>query len=197
MVAAKKRYPLALAELTGEAVTRLLKDSCDRVEIAGSIRRRMLDVGDIELLCIPSAGQTDLFGAPLAAESQLETRVRDLIGCGVLTYRLNALGRRTYGPKNKLLVHKSTGIPVDVFSTDEANWGMAMFVRTGPAEFVRDAMARFREMGMEGHAYGGVTKEGVTVACPAEEKVFELLEWEYLPPEARGLQRRRPGMTAR
>ena len=36
-----------------EKIEAVLESSCERIMIAGSIRRRKPDVGDIELLCIP------------------------------------------------------------------------------------------------------------------------------------------------
>ena len=47
-------------------------------------------------------------------------------------------------------------------------------------------MARFRELGMRGHAYGGVTdQDGNEIECPDEETVFRLLGWSWMPPERR------------
>ena len=181
----KPRFPLPLAEVTGQAVMRMLADCCERVEIAGSVRRQVFEVGDIELLCIPKAGGVDLFGAPVASESLLDQRCRELIDEGLLTPRPNKLGATAMGPMNKLLVHPGTGIAMDVFATSAENWGMAMMVRTGPAGFNVRMMSRFRELGMAGHAYGGVTRGGEELQCPTEERVFELLEWEYLAPWAR------------
>ena len=189
MTTEKTRYPLELAEATGEFLVRQLAPFCRRIEIAGSIRRRRPDVGDIEVLVIPEDGQTDLFGQPLSGESLLDQRCRALVDDGHLDYRLTKLGRRTFGPQNKLMVHTDTGIPVDIFSATEENWGMAMVVRTGPADFNRALMSRFLELGMQGHAYGGVTgRDGETLGCPTEERVFELLGWEWQEPHLRGVE---------
>ena len=47
-------------------------------------------------------------------------------------------------------------------------------------------MARFLELGMKGHAYGGVTdSQGNEVDCPDEATVFRLLGWPWIPPEQR------------
>ena len=178
----KPGFPLPLAEVTGESLIRMVADTCERVEIAGSVRRQVFEVGDIELLCIPKAGAVDLFGEPVASESLLDQRCRELIDRGLLAPRPNKLGATTIGPMNKLLLHRATGIGVDIFATSSENWGMALMVRTGPAGFNVRMMARFRELGMAGHAYGGVTKGGNELQCPTEERVFELLEWEYLAP---------------
>jgi len=41
------------ARKIAETLKAALEGSCERIEIAGSIRRRKLDPVDIELLCIP------------------------------------------------------------------------------------------------------------------------------------------------
>ena len=189
MTTEKLRYPIDLAEATGQVLINQLAPFCRRIELAGSIRRRRPDVGDIEVLAIPEDGQKDLFGKPLSGESLLDQRCRALVDDGHLDYRLTKLGRRTFGPQNKLMVHRSSGIPVDIFSTTEENWGMAMVVRTGPADFCKAIMSRFLELGMAGHAYGGVTgRDRETLGCPTEERVFELLGWEWQEPEVRGVE---------
>jgi len=150
-----------------------LTPGVNRITIAGSIRRQKSQVGDIELLVIPRANYLDKI-------------LDDLMVQGILAMRLNKRGYRMYGPKNKLMVHLPSGMAVDLFSTTEANWGMALFVRTGPKEWNIRAMSRFRELGMQGHAYGGVTdEEGNEVDCPDEQSVFRLLGWPYVPPERR------------
>jgi DNA polymerase/3'-5' exonuclease PolX len=160
-----KTYALALAAL--------LRPACDQVVIAGSIRRQKPDVGDIELLVIPKG-------------ELLDSCIDSLICEGILAYRLNKRGIRTYGPKNKLMVHCPTRMAVDIFTTTPENWGMALFVRTGSKEWNIKAMSRFRQLGMQGHAYGGVTlSNGNIVCCPAEIDVFNLLGWAYIPPEKR------------
>ena len=88
----------------------------------------------------------------------------------------------TIGPLNKLLVHPATAIGVDIFATSARNRDMAMVVRTGPVGFNVRMMSRFRDLGVAGHAYGGVTRGTEELQCPTEESVFELLEWGYLEP---------------
>lgn len=103
----------------------VLESSCERIVIAGSIRRQKRDVGDIELLCIPKY---------IAGVDRLDAKIQTMIYFDLLGYRLNKLGRKVYGPKNKLLVHPS-GIGVDIFSTDELCWPVALVVRTGGEDY--------------------------------------------------------------
>ena len=185
----KTRYPIRTAQhVANEVLAELQADppACQRVTIAGSIRRNVGRVGDIEILAIPNTGLTDLFGNPVPGDSALDHRCHQLVARGVLALRPNVNGSTTFGPMNKLLVHVASGIPVDIFTADLQNWGMSLLVRTGPADFCKAVMARFQYLGMAGHAYGGVTRAGFSVDCPDEETVFNLLEWPYLSPERRG-----------
>ena len=176
------RWPRDDAEKVAQGLLSILQPACHRIEIAGSLRRLTNDVGDIELLCVSKTGGNEVFGAYLL----LDQEILALIDEGILTYRLNSRGHRNFGPKNKLLVHKPSGISVDIFSTAVTNWGMALLVRTGPKEFNIKVMSQLRRNGMKGHAYGGVTdQDGQELSCPTEQAVFRLLGWGFVTPENR------------
>ena len=184
----KRRFAHAVVMPVAEQLRQILLPSCERIEIAGSLRRQQPDVGDIELLCIPKTIVTPggLLGMFTTSENALDTAVMVLLGQEFLNYRLNSKGAKIYGSLNKLLVHVESGIPVDIFSTTIKNWGMALVVRTGPKEFNIRMMARFRQEGMRGHAYGGVTDgDGQEIGCPDEATVFRQLGWLYQEPVAR------------
>ncbi len=72
MATVKRRWPLELAELTAQVLVSQVGDVCERIEVAGSVRRGRMDVGDIELLCIPRQQQVlDLFGRPVEVVCEL------------------------------------------------------------------------------------------------------------------------------
>ena len=167
---------LKKARAIAEELKALLQSSCDRIEVGGSIRRQKPFPNDIELLCIPRF---------VDGVDQLDREIGALVVQRILGLRLNKRGSRVYGPKNKLMVHVPSGIAVDIFSSTEANWGMALFVRTGPREWNIRAMSRFRKLGMLGHAYGGISGLDGEIDCPDEEIVFRYLGWAYVPPEGR------------
>ena len=166
------------ASTIAEEIMGLLDGSCDRKEIAGSIRRRKPDVGDIEILCIPRfEGGAD----------SLDRRVQGLMFQGVLALRLNRLGRKVYGPKNKLMVHVPSGIGVDIFSTTEECWPVSLVVRTGGKQTnIRISMAA-QERGYQFHAYGsGFSTANGEIVCHSEQEVFEAVGLPYQAPEERG-----------
>jgi DNA polymerase/3'-5' exonuclease PolX len=157
---------LAQARAIAEALRELLRPACTRVEIAGSIRRRRPDVGDIELLCIPK------YGGPV---DLLDSLLRRLIAEGALDYRRNKRGSTVYGPKNKLLVHNPSGIGVDVFCTTWECWGVSLVVRTGGKTTNKEIATRALQRGMKFHAYGrGFTRaDNTELVCHTEREVFK------------------------
>jgi len=82
---------LEKAKAIAEQIRVLLRPACNRIEIAGSIRRRKPEVGDIELLCIPKY---------FAGVDQLDRELGALMIQRILGFRLNKLGSRVYEPKN-------------------------------------------------------------------------------------------------
>ena len=180
-MAEKVRYERAVAEPIANELMTLLAPCCERLEIAGSLRRGSPTVGDIELLCIPKPA-----GNPLFFTDALDESVKAMIASGRLGLRPSIKGVTAYGSQNKLLTHVVSGIGVDIFSTTMENWGMALVVRTGPAVFNIALMGRLRGMGKRGHAYGGITlADGSGISCPTEESVFLEAGWPYIPPERR------------
>lgn len=176
----KTRCPLHRAEEIADEVVRLLEPYCERVAIAGSIRRRKPEVGDIEVLAIPK------YGGLSCHVNLLDQEILDLMHCGILDFRLSKHGRRAFGQKNKLMVHLPSGLAVDVFSTDEQCWPVALVIRTGGAVTNKRIATAAIKKGWRLQAYGAgfSTPEG-DVVCKSERDVFELVGLPYLPPEKR------------
>jgi DNA polymerase/3'-5' exonuclease PolX len=99
-----------------------LEPVCERIEIAGSIRRQRPLVRDIELLCIPRF---------IDGVDMLDREIASLVARRVLRYRPNKFGGRVYGLKNKFMLYIPASIGVDIFSTDFECWAVALVVRTG------------------------------------------------------------------
>jgi len=180
MTIEKTRCPLHWAEEVANEVVKLLEPYCERIAIAGSIRRRIPEVGDIEILAVPK------YGGLSCHVNLLDQEILDLMHCGILDFRLNKRGRRAFGQKNKLLVHLPSGLAVDVFSTDEQCWPVALVIRTGGAETNRRIAAAAIRKGWHLQAYGaGFSTPQGDVVCKSERDVFELVGLPYLLAEER------------
>jgi len=165
---------LEKAKAIAREIVYWLTPACERIVIAGSIRRQKSEVGDIELLCIPRF---------VGGSDQLDEMIKALVAQGRLDFRLNKLGRRVYGAKNKLMVHLPSGMGVDIFSTNEECWRVALVVRTGGRKTNKQiAVAAIRKgWHLKAYGQGFSTPEGQLV-CRSEKDVFEFVGLAYKEP---------------
>lgn len=170
----------------------LIGPYCERIEIAGSIRRQREDVGDIEIVAIPRIEQRELPGSlfepKLEDVDMLHEFCLQLRRDNVLEDRLSVAGSPSFGPKSKRCLFR--GFPLDLFSVhDPLSWGYILALRTGPGELnkqlMQDRPAGYRPMGL--HMESGLIHDrGVRVDTSTEEQFFALFDLPCLPPEHRG-----------
>lgn len=116
-----------------------ISPACDRIQIAGSLRREKSEVKDIEIVAIPAMGEThviDMFGNTLESKpcSTLDTLFDFYLGQDVFAWEKDPELKR-WGPRYRRLSHIETGICCDLFLTDELRWAYQLTIRTGPARF--------------------------------------------------------------
>lgn len=165
---------LAKARAIAETLKHLIEGGCEFIEIVGSVRRLKPFPNDIELLCIPKF---------IDGVDQLDRELGALAIQSILALRRNKRGSTTYGPKNKLMVHVPSGLGVDIFSTDEECWPVALVVRTGGKQTnIRICMAA-QARGYKFHAYGsGFSTPHGEIVCRTEREVFEAVGLPYHEP---------------
>lgn len=191
MSSAAVRLPLAEAETLAQEVVGLIAHACTRIEIAGSIRRRNPDCGDIEIVFIPLITQekdpADLFGEATIDRNHEWEAINHLRTHGIVADRLSKDGHACFGEKWQRLTYKGFG--VDLFAADAETWGVTLAIRTGPADFSRQLVTAKAEGGfmlMGQHMKGWrVIDRGVALPTPEEQDVFTALEMEWIRPEDR------------
>lgn len=191
------RLPLAQAERLALELVAYLGPVTDRVLVAGSIRRRKPDCGDIEVLAIPKYVEVeevvarDMFGDTLAVVrvSLLDQLCDSLRAQGILKDRSDV--GPAWGPSYKRTSFKD--FPVDLFISSEEKWACLQAIRTGPVDFThRMVQPRSTPGGFcpsylqfKGgrliHRHTGEPLEGILT----EEDVFTALGVVTLPPELR------------
>lgn len=185
--APKQRWPRKAAIEVARELCRELEPYCERLVVAGSLRRMREDVGDVEILFIPRMERHQVDLLKWAMISLADVRIGRLLANGTITQRRSKIGTVAWGDKNKLAVHRS-GIPVDLFATTQAAWFNYLVCRTGPAaQNVRIAAAA-KAMGFAWHPYrAGFTHlvTGAPVPMESEEAVFEFVGLPYLEPKDR------------
>ncbi len=177
------------ALIAAEEIVDCLSGYCERVVIAGSLRRKREEVHDIEILYIPKIvrrpSDHDLF-ADVLIDSASEF-LDGLLKADLLSKRPNKNGVFAWGPKNKLAIHVPSGIAVDFFATDEEKWWVALVIRTGGKDTNLKLTTGAQAKGRSLNAYGcGVTNsDGSITRASSERHVFELCGVPYLEPTQR------------
>ncbi len=179
----KAQRPLAEAERVAAALVADLEPYCARIATAGSVRRRKVQVGDIELVAIPRYEPAGLFGDRAANRLWEHLHTSD-------AYRFTK-GDHPDGRYYQLALATYPGLQVDLFLAQEDNWGLTLLVRTGSAAFSTAMLARWKRVQGIGREQPGsvdgrlVTRDGRVVPTPEEETVFALLGMRPVPPERR------------
>lgn len=185
----EKRFPYETAYAVACQIVAALAASCERVQIAGSLRRCKPDVGDIEILYIPRTQEEDdpddFFSKRTV--NITDVIIKSLIIQGVLELRKSVTGKTAYGPKNKLMVHVPSGIPVDLFAATQETWWNQLVCRTGPAELNKEIAAAAIAKGWHWNVYGsGFTRiDADSVEMHGEAEVFAFVGMPCLDPERR------------
>lgn len=202
----KDRIPLALAQVYGNLAREDIAPYCERVEVAGSIRRGKPDVGDVELVVIPKPGPepapapADLFGNPVGKVDEppdqlhayLTEQVAAGTGAGPVTKWALRMQKREdgqerpagFGPMNKLLLFQ--GFPCDIFVTEARQWGLTMMIRTGSAEWNILTARHLTRLGLHMATHNGiVSQHGELLDVPDEATMFRLLRIDPVDPAKR------------
>lgn len=159
----------------------LLSPSCERIEIAGSIRRRWPTVGDIELVSIPKRRyMSTLWGEMEEEETYLDLHLKAFPEF----YHIRSNGKR-------LKRIDFDGMPVDLFVTDPERWGVICTLRTGSADFSKWLVTSRNKGGArrvdrcvkDGRVWETGKKEPLNT--PEEPYVFQALGVPWTPLEMR------------
>jgi DNA polymerase/3'-5' exonuclease PolX len=176
---------LSSAKSKAEMWQTSLSRCCERIRIAGSIRRRKTEVKDIELVAIPKP-TIDLFGKPVFEKP---------LPVGMQLYTFQELGEIEIIKDGlrfkqfKVLV-KPEPYLVDLFLVvPPAQWGSIFTIRTGSEEFSRLLVtSRFRGGYMPSHMKqkdGALWRSGEMVETPEEEDYFREIGLDWVEPEKR------------
>lgn len=179
----KTKYPRKDAIAVARELVKALDPYCERLIVAGSLRRRKEMVGDVELLYVPKrvTVPVDMF---LSTDVQaVDTKLEALILSGVLALRKNVNGSTMWGEHNKLAVHVASGIPVDLFSVQESGWFSYLVCRTGGAQNNIRIASAAKSKGWHWDPYRGLKDtEGNLVKTQSEEEIFALVGLPFLKP---------------
>jgi DNA polymerase/3'-5' exonuclease PolX len=180
----KQRFPRAAALDVARELVRHLEPVTTKLVVAGSLRRRKQDVGDVEIVFIPRTVMRPIDLVTTAPVDLAAECLERLVANGVLAKRTNTKGSTMWGKMNKLAVHIASGIPVDLFATMEQCWHNYLVCRTGPASSNSYIAKRAMAKGWHWQPYGvGFRRENGDVhPVNSEREVFEFVGLEYREP---------------
>lgn len=151
----KQRVAFKQAKSVAESIERLFPDFCQQFLICGSIRRKVEDVGDVDVLVIPSDDTKPWMTS---------------IGWDVTE-------AKAFGTIND--------ISIDVYFTSFETWGpMVAFLTGSQSENIR-LRASAKSRGWKLSQYGLFDEEGSRVDDNTEESIYETLGKPYKTPEQR------------
>ncbi len=164
---------LKQAQEISNKVTEMIAPYCDRIQVAGSIRRKKPFVHDIDIILIPN-------------------------NQGQLLYQLQSMGTLAAKGEKLLRVNPSKwGIQIDIYVATPETWATLLLIRTGSARHNIKLCSLAKTKGMTLKADGtGLIKWALNqteyenaaderVAGDTEESIFQELGLAYVPPEKR------------
>lgn len=161
------------AEKYGDQLVENLRPYCEKIAIAGSIRRMKEVVKDIEIVCIPKYTNDefgDLFQKKLVRTPEFISIIRSM----------EIIKGKPEDGKYVQCVHPG-GIKVDLFIANPDNWGIIYLIRTGSADFSKKMMYKLKTAGypcIDGHIY----HRGKMIPMKEEKDVFDLVKMQIVPP---------------
>jgi DNA polymerase/3'-5' exonuclease PolX len=163
------RIPLAEARVIAEDVISRLGPHCSKLQVAGSIRRQRDTIGDIEIVCQPTAyDPSPLFLSGIATVVNQWEKIRGELPCKY-TQRL-----------------LPCGLMLDLFMPDPAGFGLQLAIRTGSADWCKRVLApAWIRAGYRSE--GGLLRraDGSIVPTPDEPGLFRLIGLEWVEPKHR------------
>ena len=173
----KQTMPLAYAQRVAGRVVELLAPYCERIEIAGSIRRERPHIGDVEIVCIPQTVEAPdgMFNTKLVRHPGFIDQVQQW---------QKVKGKPTGKYTQRIL---PDGTKLDLFIASEDNWGLILAIRTGSARFSHQVLARSWVACGFHSKDGRLVRERTGFKPPIREEkdLFELIGLAWVEPRDR------------
>lgn len=174
------KIPLVTAQNIATRFINYITPYCSKVNIAGSVRRKSDYVGDVEVCVV----------------------AKDEFSMGTC-FPEGFKGMVVNGSRLKRFKYPESGIQIELYITNESDWGRILAIRTGSSAFSHHLAVRWSRMGWTG-TEDGLRRKSECIKkstwkikpeyknCPTlppvfdtEEKFFNFLGIEWTEPEKR------------
>lgn len=187
MVRTNMHFTIDYAMYMAEQILKELTPICQKISIAGSVRRKEPTVKDLEIVCVSHEKmitEADLFAETDSGRYKNIRRVKMWAENPENTHIRHVKG----GDRYQKIVYEHE-LPVDIFMVKDTDYGRQLALRTGPAKYSKAIASRWNVLGYEGagdHLIHMQTGEQLQQPFYKEEEFFEWLGWQYVDPEFRG-----------
>ncbi len=156
------KIALESADKIAAAIIKGLSPYCQRIEVAGSVRRRKPWVNDIDFVLIPS----DLWN---------------------LHHEIMSMGPVTMSGM-KIMRVMVASVQVDLYIASTETWATLMLIRTGSTgnNIHLCTLAKKRGWHLAASGEGLFNENGERIAGDSEKSIYDALGWPYRAPEGRG-----------
>lgn len=167
----------------------ILAPVCKKWIIAGSIRRKLPFVSDVEILYIPHTVNLIPEGQMFKTKmSSIAHAIESMKIGDLLKLRPGKNKKTSDGEKTKLMIHVPTGVAVDFFATTEERWYNSLVGKTGGKasnEIISNAALKMGYSWATSTAGFKNKKTGVITPVKSEKDVFDFVGLPYLLPKDR------------
>jgi DNA polymerase/3'-5' exonuclease PolX len=183
-----KTFNLRVARETANELIRILQPVVQQIAIAGSIRREVPRVHDIDLVAWPiyeEVGQMDLLGG---AAQLIPTPLVEMVK-KIADVTSEGIRMRPFKQDHVTIVFERYEIPVEIYLTkpDGSNWGAQLQQRTGSTAFNLRLVMEAHKLGLQYSAGYGIFEGDRRVDDDTEAGILRQIgisEW-YLDPTRR------------
>lgn len=193
------KRPLSEVLPVAQKLVESLRPYCERIELGGSCRRQVAEVGDIEIVAIPKVENRlvarTLFGDEYKDVNLLHAHVDQLLAEEKIYQPPTDPAWGANYRKFTLTTKKGAYHKIDLFMCSPENWGVIFLIRTGSADFSKWCVTPQSKGGALPDCYrvagGNLWRRGETEAsdiileCREEEDYFNLCGVRYFAPYER------------
>lgn len=175
-----KKHDYYIALPVAQKLIEKLTPYCERIEVAGSVRRQRSVIGDIEIVALQKcAPVANLFGEEIARKYLLHEFLSDN----------DVALMKGEKPAAKYKAFQYGRFKVDLFLPESPDhWGCIFTIRTGSYDFNMWLMNVAAPRAGVKFSGGRLWRDDVLLDTPEERDVFEALMLPWIPPSQRDNQ---------
>jgi len=171
------RISLANGEAIAAKIINALRPMCERIEVAGSIRRRRQSVGDVDIVLLPKADQLPGIMARLDRNTEVKSNGE--------TNSIRILDVPKIGPV-QIDVFVAKAENKEFFETVPSNFGSLFLLRTGSTRHNIRIVQRAKDRGLTWDFTRGILNaHGKVIAGAEEADIYRVLDLPFQEPQNR------------